>query len=225
MTIAKKSFLIIFLILVIDQVIKIWVKTQMTLGESIPIFGNWFIIKFVENPGMAFGIDIPGKFGKLALSLFRLIAIVIMIWYLRTLIKKNFQPGLIICLSLVLAGAIGNMIDSAFYGLIFNESTYFTPAKFLPEDGGYATFLHGRVVDMLYFPVIDGTYPLWFPLLGGNEFVFFRPIFNISDSSISIGVILILLFQKRFFQSEDQTQESPKTENIDTPVEQQITEN
>lgn len=202
MTIARKSIVVILLILIFDQVFKIWVKTNMTIGESIPVIGNWFIMKFVENPGMAFGIDIPGRFGKLSLSIFRLIAIFGIAWYLRTLILKKAHWGLVICLSLVLAGAIGNMIDSAFYGLIFNESTYFVPAKFMPEEGGYAPFLYGRVVDMLYFPVIEGTYPLWFPFVGGNEFIFFRPIFNISDSSITIGVVAILIFQKKFFADE-----------------------
>lgn len=202
MTIAKKSIIVILLILVFDQVFKIWVKTNMTIGESIPVIGNWFILKFVENPGMAFGIDIPGRFGKLSLSIFRLIAIFGIGWYLRTLILKKAHWGLVICLSLVLAGAIGNMIDSAFYGLIFNESTYFVPAKFMPEEGGYAPFLYGRVVDMLYFPVVEGTYPQWVPFVGGDDFIFFRPIFNISDSSITIGVVAILIFQKKFFAEE-----------------------
>jgi signal peptidase II len=220
MTIAKKSILLIVIILIIDQVIKIWVKTQMTLGESIPVFGDWFLIKFVENPGMAFGIDIPGRFGKLSLSLFRLIAIIGITWYVRTLIIKKMHPGLIICLSFVLAGAIGNMIDSAFYGMIFNESNYFVPAKIFPEEGGYASFLHGRVVDMLYFPIFEGTYPGWFPFIGGNEFTFFRPIFNISDTSITIGVLAILLFQKRFFLHEEQSEEMHKNESeiqVDDP--------
>ncbi len=222
-SITRKSILIIALILIVDQVLKIWVKTHMTLGESIPVMDNWFIIKFIENPGMAFGIDIPGRFGKMSLTIFRIIAAIGIGWYLHTLIVQKAHTGLIICLSLVMAGAVGNIIDSAVYGLIFNESNYFAPSQLFPEAGGYASLLHGKVVDMLYFPLLKGTYPQWFPFLGGEEFIFFRPIFNIADSSISVGVIAILLFQKRFFASRRvvhavDEQPAEHTENIPEPV-------
>ncbi len=202
MSITKKSLLIIILVLVADQVFKILVKTQMTLGQSIPVLGEWFIIRFIENPGMAFGIDIPVKFGKLALSIFRIIAATGIGWYLTRLIKQKAPAGLIICMSLVFAGAVGNIIDSAFYGLLFGESTYTSTAEFLPGGGGYASFLHGEVVDMLYFPLLSGYYPDWFPIWGGQSFIFFRPIFNIADSSITVGVITILIFQKKFFKEK-----------------------
>lgn len=195
-----KALVVIFFVLVIDQVSKILVKTNMTLGESIPVLGNWFYIRFIENPGMAFGIDIPGQWGKLILSLFRIVAVIGIGFYLRMLIVRKAPTGLVVCLSMVLAGALGNILDSAFFGLLFNESTYSQVATFLPDGGGYTTFLHGQVVDMLYFPLLEGQYPYWFPFVGGQHFIFFRPIFNLADSSITTGVIIILLFQKRFFK-------------------------
>jgi signal peptidase II len=205
------AILIIVAILVADQIFKIWVKTHMTMGQTIPVFGNWFLIRFIENPGMAFGIDLPGKFGKPALTIFRMLAVVAIGWYLNMLIQKKVPAGLIICVSLILAGAAGNIIDSAFYGLIFSESAYTTVAQMFPEGGGYASFLYGRVVDMLYFPVINTHYPHWFPWVGGQEFVFFRPIFNIADSSISTGVIAILVFQKWLFKHEQLEHAASKT--------------
>ena len=208
MSITKKSVLVILVILYIligDQVLKIIIKTNMTLGESSYFNWDWwnikwFQIKFIENPGMALGIDIPGKLGKFTLSLFRIIAVFGIGWYLNTLIKKNAHPELIIWLSVILAGAIGNIIDSVLYGVLFSESTYTTVAEFLPHKGGYSSFLHGQVVDMLYFPVIDTRLPGWFPVWGGKSFVFFRPIFNVADYSISVGVAAILVFQKRLFK-------------------------
>lgn len=175
----------------------------MTLGQYIPVIGNWFQIRFIENPGMAFGIDIPGKFGKLALSLFRIFAVGGIAWYLRVLIRRKAPHGLILSIAMVLAGAIGNIIDSTFYGLIFSGSNYNTLATVFPAGGGYAPLLHGQVVDMLYFPVVDGHYPNWIPFLGGKQLVFFRPIFNIADSSITIGVASILIFQRKFFKGEN----------------------
>jgi signal peptidase II len=191
----KKPLLIIFLVLFIDQFIKIWIKTHMTLGQEYHIFGNWFIIHFTENEGMAFGMQFAGKYGKLILSVFRIIAIGAIGWYLYTLTKTKAAKLLIISFALIMAGAIGNLLDSAFYGLLFNESSYFQPASFMSADGGYAGFLYGKVVDMFYFPIIHGHFPGWFPFWGGEDFLFFRPVFNIADSSITIGVTLMFVYQ------------------------------
>ncbi len=171
----------------------------MTLGQEFNVFGDWFIIHFTENPGMAFGLEFSGNYGKLILSLFRLVAITVLVVYIYNLTRQKASNLVLVSLSLVLAGAMGNMIDSAFYGMIFSSSNYFEVAQFMPPEGGYGTFLHGKVVDMLYFPIISGTYPDWIPYLSGSEFQFFRPVFNIADSSITIGVILMVLFQKQFF--------------------------
>ncbi|UCG28995.1 MAG: lipoprotein signal peptidase [Bacteroidales bacterium] len=198
-SIAKRAVLLILLIILADQILKIWIKTHMVLGQEYHIFGQWFIIHFLENNGMAFGLEIAGEFGKILLSLFRIIAVIGIGWYLFHLNKTNAPHGLILSISLVFAGAVGNIIDSAFYGMIFSES-YYQVAKIFPEEGGYSSFLHGQVVDMLYFPVIKGHYPSWFPFRGSEEFIFFRPVFNIADSSITCGVALILIFQKRFFK-------------------------
>jgi len=202
MSIARKSILTVFLILLADQVLKIWVKTGMFLYQDINIFGNWFIIKFIENNGMAFGFDLPGDYGKMILSIFRIIAVIGIIFYMRYLIKEKSPNGLLIAMSFILAGAMGNILDSAFYGLIFNESTPFSKAVLFPEAGGYSGFLHGKVVDMFYFPIIQGSWPQWIPFKGGDYFEFFRPVFNIADSAISVGVFSILIFQKKFFSNE-----------------------
>lgn len=204
-------------VLLIDQIVKLLVKTNMYLDESIPVFGNWFFIHFIENPGMAFGFEFGGTTGKLALSIFRIIAIVFIVIYLRGLIKQRASRGLIICVSLVLAGAAGNIIDSAFYGLIFNESPPFTSqvAQLFPQGGGYAGFLHGKVVDMLYFPVIDGYWPDWIPYFGGGRLQFFRPVFNIADSAITVGMALILVNQKRFFGAQLKTKQDVQKESSD----------
>ena len=205
-----KAVLIITIILIIDQISKLLVKTNMQLGESIQVFGNWFMIRFIENPGMAFGWDIPGHSGKIILSLFRLGAIIGIIWYIRNLIKQNASTFLVISVSMILAGAIGNLLDSSFYGLFFDKGTSYDPeyARWFGYSGqaafgipGYAAPFKGCVVDMLYFPLIEGTYPSWFPFKAGEHFIFFRPIFNIADSSITIGVTLILIFQKRLFKN------------------------
>lgn len=197
----KKPIIIIFLILVLDQVSKIWIKTNLMLGEEIPVFGNWFILHFTENNGMAFGLELAGEFGKIILSLFRIVAVIGIGWYLSTLVRDNAHKGLIVSISMIMAGAIGNIIDSAFYGMIFNES-YGQVATLFPANGGYSSFLHGRVVDMLYFPIINTHLPSWSPIWPNEHFIFFRPVFNIADSSITVGVFIILFFQKRFFKEE-----------------------
>jgi len=174
----------------------------MALSQEHPILGNWFIIHFIENNGMAFGMEIAGKFGKIILSLFRIAAVIGIGWYLLHLIKHKASTGFIFTISIILAGALGNIIDSAFYGMIFSESNDYPPviADMFPVEGGYSSFLHGQVVDMFYFPVLKGTFPDWIPFRGGDDFIFFRPVFNIADSSITVGVTLILIFQKRFFK-------------------------
>lgn len=200
MSLSRKALLIVLAILVVDQVSKIIVKTSMPLYASQPVLGDWFIIRFIENRGMAFGIDIPGKLGKPALTLFRIAAVILIGFYLRTLIRRSAPAGFVMCLAVILAGAIGNIIDSIFYGVIFSESYPMAAATMFPEGGGYAPLLHGRVVDMFYFPIIDGTYPEWFPFRAGERFIFFRPIFNVADSAISVGVILILIFQRKYLR-------------------------
>ena len=195
--------LLVILLLVIDQVIKFAVKLNMTIGESIPVFGDWFQICFIENNGMAFGMQFGGSVGKLALSLFRVVLIGFIIVYLRRLIKKAGTPtGVLVGLSLVLVGAIGNVVDCLFYGEIFSASTYSQVAQLFPPDGGYTGFLYGKVVDMFYFPIIDTVLPEWVPFYGGEHFIFFRPIFNFADACISVSVIYMLLFQRKFFMDE-----------------------
>lgn len=195
----KKAVLLIILILVADQVLKIWVKTHMVIGEEIPLFGKWGMIHFIENNGMAFGMEMGGKPGKLILSIFRIAAIFGIGWFLNSIIRKGAWPGLVFAVSAIMAGAIGNIIDSAFYGMIFSES-FHQPAVLFPPGGGYSSFLHGRVVDMFYFPVINTHWPEWSPFRPGESFVFFRPVFNIADSAITCGVIAIILFQKKMFR-------------------------
>jgi signal peptidase II len=182
-----KAILIIFSVLMIDQLIKYWVKTTLFIGEEIPVFGNWFIIHFTENNGMAFGVELGGSYGKLALSLFRVIAVFGIAYILHQIIKRKYHFGLITCVCLVFAGALGNIIDSVFYGKIY----------------GYENWLHGRVVDMFYFPILRGHYPNWFPLFANEEFIFFRPVFNFADAAISVGVICILIFQNTFLKEDD----------------------
>jgi len=199
MSIQKKSLLILFFIIIFDQFLKIWIKTHMILGQEYRILGNWFFIHFTENEGMAFGMQLAGEHGKIILSIFRIIAVIAIGWYLTHLIKNRAPNGLILCISMILAGAIGNIIDSVFYGMIFSKSS-FQVASFLPEGGGYSSFLHGKVVDMFYFPVIKGYLPDWVPFWGSRRFIFFRPVFNIADSAITIGVALTLIFQRRYFE-------------------------
>ena len=188
------AVIIIAAILIVDQIIKIEVKTNMSLGEALRIT-DWFYIEFIENNGMAYGMTF---INKLVLSLFRMFAICGIGWYICRVVKSGlFSKGYIVCLSMVLAGAAGNLIDCLFYGLIFNASTPFNVAHFVPFGEGYSTFLHGRVVDMFYFPIIHTQWPDWVPVWGGDDFVFFSPVFNFADSCISVGVVLLLLFFRK----------------------------
>lgn len=198
----KKAALIIIGVLVIDQILKFWIKTTFYMGESHAMFGNWFYLHFTENEGMAFGMKLGGDYGKLLLSLFRIIAIVLIGWWLFAVTRKGAPNLLVVCISMIMAGAIGNMIDSAFYGIIFNESTHMQIASLFPQGGGYGTFLHGKVVDMLYFPIIESRFPAWIPFFGGEEFIFFRPVFNLADSAITTGVLMLIVFQRKVFPAE-----------------------
>ncbi len=203
----KKStavLITILTILIIDQLVKIYVKTHIHYGDGFDILGlSWAKIHFVENEGMAFGLSFGGLTGKYILSIFRIIMVVFLFYILRNLIKHKETYGLIISFSMIIAGALGNIIDSMFYGLIFSESYFHGGlATMFPPEGGYGSFLTGKVVDMLYFPMIDTVLPEWMPLWGGERFEFFRPVFNIADSAITVGVASILLFHRRFFNSE-----------------------
>jgi len=202
---STKALLIILIILVFDQVLKVWIKTTMMLGEEHRILGDWFILHFTENNGMAFGIEFWGENGKVLLTLFRIAAVIGIGWYLTRLIKEDNPLGLVVSVSLIMAGAIGNIIDSVFYGVFFSGSLH-QVAEFLPDKGGYSSLLHGKVVDMLYFPVIKGHYPEWIPFKGGQQFLFFRPVFNIADSAITTGVLSILVFQRHFFKDHHEAQ-------------------
>ena len=200
-----KSFLVIFIVLLIDQILKIWVKLHMTIGQEIPIFGNWFKLLFVENNGMAFGW-LDGGSMKLVLSIFRILAVIALFIVLIRLSRKNTKFGVLFGISLITAGAIGNIIDSVFYGQIFSESTFTQLASLFPDGGGYAGWLHGKVVDMLYFPIIDVARDnaSWLPefFFGPDDhFIFFRPIFNFADSAITIGVFYMLIFQWKWLKN------------------------
>lgn len=195
----KKSLLIALLVVILDQAVKIYIKLTFEYGESVDIFGDWFKLYFVENPGMAFGLEFGGEVGKYLLSIFRIASTVVMYFILRHYHRSKASMWVKLGMALVIGGAVGNIIDGTFYGIIFNESTYQSTATFLPESGGYAPFLQGRVVDMLYFPVIDTYLPSWVPIFGSERFQFFRPIFNIADTAVSVGVGLLILFRKEAF--------------------------
>ena len=202
---------LIAVIIIIDQALKIWIKTSHPTGEVLRAGGmSWFRLHFIENPGMAWGWKFGNETGKMILTLFRLAAVIFGTWYLAKIVKQQYKKGFIICAALIYAGALGNLIDSMFYGMIFDKGLHYDAAigdykPYLNEvakfsSNGYSSFLHGSVVDMLYFPMVKSHFPSWFPFIGGDEFEFFSPIFNIADASISTGVITLLLFQKRFFK-------------------------
>ena len=202
---------IILLIIIADQALKIWIKTNYPYGDTGITGLNWFKLYFIENKGMAWGWEFGGDWGKMFLTLFRLAAVIFGTWYLGKIVKQNYSRGFIVCAALIYAGALGNLLDSMFYGLIFEESSYSHISQIFPEHG-YAGFLHGRVVDMLYFPIIKSHFPSWFPIVGGDDFEFFSPIFNIADASISSGVITLLVFQKRFFKKRQSQEVHPTVE-------------
>ncbi len=192
-----RPVLIIALILIADQLLKIWIKTHMYLGQEYHL-APWAIIHFTENNGMAFGMEFGGGYGKLILSVFRIFFVMGICWYLGKLVRENADKFFITCVALVIAGATGNILDSIFYGRLFSSSDYQIATMF-PANGGYAPWLHGKVVDMFYFPLMEGVFPHWVPVWGDQEYLFFRPVFNLADASISIGMILMIIFQKRFF--------------------------
>jgi signal peptidase II len=198
----KKTALLIVLLLIVDQVVKLLIKCNMTLGESIHVFGDWFQIYFIENPGAAYGMQLGGTWGKLILSLFRIAASGVIGWYIWSLIKKSAPTGVIVAFAMILAGALGNIIDCTIYGVLFSESTYTTVATFLPEGGGYAPLLHGKVVDMLYFPLFTiENMPSWLDWMAAPDgsWTFFSPVFNIADSYITCAVAYLILFQHKYF--------------------------
>lgn len=216
----KHVLIITFLLLLADQALKIFIKTHYYMGEEVTLFNAlpWFRLHFIENEGMAYGWKLAGSWGKIALTVFRLVAVVVGTFYIKGVIEKKYHYGYIICVTFIYAGAIGNLIDSLFYGMIFESSDPFMQnlahgfwsSTF---QGGYAQFLHGRVVDMFYFPIIqDAHFPTWFPIWGGESFEFFRPVFNFADACISVGVFAILIFQNRFFSVLPTEEKSPAQE-------------
>ena len=218
--------ILILLILLLDQVLKIYIKTHFELNTSKHVFGNWFQLFFVENPGMAYGMKFGGSFGKMILTVFRLVAVIIGVFYIRHIINKKQHQGFIVCASLIFAGALGNLIDSCFYGIIFNKGMVYNPQfndyfgygglAVFTQGQGYSSFLHGNVVDMLYFPILKGHFPDWMPVWGGEEFEFFRPVFNLADAAISSGVIALILFNKKFQQNQNTIPEPTQSDEAIT---------
>lgn len=210
---SQQLFLLVLLILVADQALKLWIKTHHPTGEVMRVFGwDWFRIHFIENPGMAWGWKFGNETGKVVLTLFRLVAVIAGTWYIAKFIREKYSRGFLICIGLIYAGAVGNLIDSLFYGMIFDKGLHYSTVlhDYIGYVGvaelssnGYGSFLHGSVVDMLYFPIINTVLPSWIPVIGGQPFEFFSPIFNIADASISVGVITLMLFQKKLMQKEE----------------------
>ena len=219
----RHVILLISIIIFVDQALKIWIKTSHPTGEVLRVFGmDWFRLHFIENPGMAWGWKFGNETGKMILTLFRLAAVIFGTWYLGKIVKQQYSRGFIVCAGLIYAGALGNLIDSMFYGMFFDKGLHYDGAinEYVTYSGiaefssnGYSSFLHGSVVDMLYFPIIKSNFPSWVPFVGGQDFEFFSPIFNIADASISIGVITLLVFQKRFFKkhTEDDAHSTVET--------------
>jgi signal peptidase II len=214
----RYAFLIILLIIAGDQALKIYIKTNFEMGQHVNLFGfKWAQLYFIENEGMAWGWKWGGTWGKMALTLFRLAAVIFGTWYLIRIVRHQYSRGFVICAALIYAGALGNLIDSMFYGMIFDKGMvydavsdsyrYYDGLAHFTTSGGYQSFLHGNVVDMLYFPIVHSSFPSWFPFVGGKDFEFFSPIFNIADASISIGVITLLLFQKRLVRRKHSEEE------------------
>ena len=215
---SRKIVFLIIAVLFLDQLLKVFIKTHFYIGHEVKVLGlSWFRLHFVENEGMAWGWKMGGDWGKVILTLFRLVAVIAGIFIIRDFIRKKYHPGFLYCSALIFAGATGNLIDSMFYGIIFNESDPYVQniAHVMVNGGGYSTFLHGKVVDMLYFPLITNAhFPSWFPVWGGDEFEFFRPVFNIADASISVGVISIFIFQNKFFKKIQQDKEMSLTNQV-----------
>ena len=202
----KKAYILVFLVLLIDQISKIYIKTHFYLGESINVLGlDWFRIHFIENEGMAWGAVIPGEYGKLFLTLFRIVAVFGIGWWLWDSVRKKASNYLTVAIALILAGAVGNIIDSVFYGVIFNDSIGQVATLFSSEP--YGTLFHGEVVDMLYFPLWHGNLPEWLPIWGGKSFSFFNAIFNIADVAISTGVGILIVFNKKAFGNKEKQTE------------------
>lgn len=200
MKLKTRVILFISLLVLVDQAVKIWIKTHMMIGDEYTVFSDWFKIHFLENNGMAFGLELGGTWGKILLTVFRVAAVAAIGWYIGNLARRKAPAGVIFCFALIFCGAVGNIIDSMFYGLIFESSTAHV-SSLLPAEG-YAPFLQGKVVDMLYFPLYEGYLPRWIPFWGGDYLIFFRPVFNLADSYITIGVIALILFYHRFFSSK-----------------------
>ncbi len=219
---SRTVVLIILAIIIADQALKIWIKTEHPTGEVLRVFGaDWMRLHFIENPGMAWGWKFGNETGKMILTLFRLAAVIFGTWYLGQIVKQKYSKGFIICAGLIYAGALGNLIDSMFYGMIFDKGLHYDASlnDYISYSGvahfssnGYSSFLHGSVVDMLYFPMVKSHFPSWVPGVGGEEFEFFSPIFNIADASISVGVITLLIFQKRFFKKPETEETNPTVE-------------
>ena len=204
----KKPLIVIFLVLLVDQISKFWIKLNMTIGESFSVLGDWFQIYFIENNGMAFGWELGAQYGKLALGIFRIIAVSLLFYFIYYLAKKKIKFGPLFGVSLITAGALGNIIDGIFYGMIFSESTFSQVATLFPDGGGYSGFMHGKVVDMLYFPLF--TFPEWMPFFGGQ--IFFSPVFNVADSAITIGFLYLPIFQWDFLKNIDNLDKQSDTD-------------
>lgn len=214
----KRALAVIVLVLLADQALKVWVKLTFYYDTAIPLFGEWGQLHFIENRGMAFGMEFGGGAGKLLLTLLRIAAVAGIGYALRRMVAHGARPMQVVSVALVFAGALGNIIDSTFYGMLFSQSTPFEKAVFLPSDGGYATIFHGAVVDMFYFPVWHGEFPQWLPIWGGEHFVFFRPVFNIADAAITVGIALFILAHRKRRGHDEQESSAPEVPVAAVPL-------